>query len=383
MSGLHFGELSEFRKQLHSSPDLSGMEEATAAAVIRFLEPTRPDFIVHPIGRTGIIACYDSKSPGPTIAFRCELDGLPIQESEGAPHRSQRPGHAHLCGHDGHMAIVCGLGKYYGNQRPSRGKIMLLFQAAEETGEGAEWLIRDDKYASLAIDYVFGLHNLPGKPLHTVIARSGTLCAASTGIIISLDGETSHAAEPWNGLSPGVAMAELIIALQGLLKRHSFSTFTLLTIIHAVLGEMAFGTSPGHAEVRATLRSYTDEDLNRLIELVQAEATDIASRHKMRIQFELQDAFAATVNTEESFARIQRAAQTAGLAFETSPEPFKWSEDFGRYRQVANTGFFCLGAGETQPPLHRESYDFPDALLSSGTKMFIALAEELMAGPEA
>ena len=127
-------ELVAFRRKLHSMPELPREEAQTAREVQAFLKPTGPDRIIAGLGGHGVAAVYDSGAPGPTVMVRSELDGLPIEEISDAPHRSTTPGKAHLCGHDGHTTILAALARALGRQRPQRGRVVLMFQPAEEDG---------------------------------------------------------------------------------------------------------------------------------------------------------------------------------------------------------------------------------------------------------
>src|SRR5690606_41957221 len=151
---------------------------------------------------------------GLTLLFRAELDALPIAEISDVPHRSTIEGKGHMCGHDGHMAILAALGRLFGRQRPASGRVVLMFQPAEETGNGAAGVVADPRYAAIRPDYAFSLHNLPGVPLGHVRLRSGVVNCASRGIRILLDGRTAHASMPETGIAPTLAVARLLPALE-------------------------------------------------------------------------------------------------------------------------------------------------------------------------
>ena len=155
-------DLIGWRRKLHSQPELSGEESGTAQEVRTFLAPTGPDSVVSCLGGEGVAVIYEGAGPGPTVMFRAELDALPIEELSGAPYRSQVAGKAHLCGHDGHMTILAAVARGFGRERPKSGRIVLLFQPAEENGAGAAAVIADAQFAEVAPDYVFALHNAPG-----------------------------------------------------------------------------------------------------------------------------------------------------------------------------------------------------------------------------
>ena len=172
-------ELVAFRRRLHERPELSGEERDTARAVRAFLERTHPDRLIDNLGGHGLAAVYDGAATGPCLMFRAELDALPIDEVSAAPYRSRTLGKAHLCGHDGHMASLAALALGLSRARPKRGRVVLLFQPAEETGEGAEAVIVDPNFASIQPDFVFAWHNMPGMPrAEAAIATSLAACAS-------------------------------------------------------------------------------------------------------------------------------------------------------------------------------------------------------------
>ena len=203
-------KLHNFRKHLHQNPELSNLEHQTAQKVVDYLTPLLPDQILTEIGGTGVAVIFNGEQPGDHVLFRCELDALPIHEKNNFAHRSNVDGVSHKCGHDGHMAILCGLAEKFSHNRAFSGKRILLFQPAEETGEGAIAVTKDKQFKTLEVDYCYALHNLPGIPLGQVQIRAGTFNCASQGLSIKLTGVTAHAAYPEKGNSPAPAMVELI-----------------------------------------------------------------------------------------------------------------------------------------------------------------------------
>ncbi len=161
-------ELTAWRRKLHRQPEISNEEEKTAAEVVAFLADTGPDKVLTGLGGHGVAAIYDSGEVGPTVMFRSELGALPIHEVSGVPHVSLVPGKGHMCGHDGHTAILAALGRQLGRRRPARGRVVLMFQPAEETGNGAAGVVADPRFGKIAPDFAFSLHNLPGVPFGVV-----------------------------------------------------------------------------------------------------------------------------------------------------------------------------------------------------------------------
>lgn len=371
-------ELYTFRRELHRYPELSGQEQQTAERVRRFLARYHPHSLYSSIGGEGVAAVYNGAGEGPTVMIRCELDALPIHETGDFNYRSGSEGVSHKCGHDGHMSIVAGLAALLHRHPPVRGRVVLLFQPAEETGAGAERVIADERFAALKPDYAFALHNLPGYPLGTVLLRNDVFAAASKGMIIRLHGATSHAAHPEDARSPARAMAETVLQLDGLHRRDGYSDFTLLTVIHARLGEQAFGTTPGYAEVMATLRAYRQSDIHLLTERAEAVAREVAVRYALGSDIEYVEEFPATVSHPEAMQVLRRAVQRTGAPVMEIAEPFRWSEDFGHFAQVGHTAFFGVGSGTQHPQLHHPTYDFPDDVTATGLTVFEAVVRELL-----
>lgn len=374
--------LTAFRQKLHRHPELSGAEEATAARVIEQLQQYKPASILTQVGGTGVVAVFDSDEPenGPTILFRSELDALPITEDNpDLAYTSAVEGVAHLCGHDGHMAILLGLASLLHKYKPSRGRVLLLFQPAEETGAGAREMLQDKRLLVLQPDYVFALHNLPGWPLHQVVVREQVFASASTGMVVELQGYPSHAAEPENGLNPGEAVAEIILAFNEVIRQKShFEDLTLLTVVHAHLGEVAFGTNPGSGTVMATLRSYLTADLQKLKTLTEEQVQRITQKYNLKYKITFVEEFPATVNAASAVELVRQAAEELGLDVQEAAQPFRWSEDFGHFTGKYKGALFGLGAGTTQPQLHHANYNFPDELIPTGATMFYQVVRQIL-----
>ena len=386
--------LKDLRRALHRLPEVSGCEERTSETIAAALRGLGPDRLWTGLGSGdgvadgfGVAAEFKGAQPGPTVLFRCELDALPIQEVGGREHGSEVPGVAHLCGHDGHMTILLGLARRLAKKRPARGRAVLLFQPAEETGAGARAVVRDPRFQELRPDHAFALHNLPGSPLGQVVLREGTFNCASRGFVARLVGRTSHAAHPEDGKSPAAGMCELAMAMSNLHRDESLAEptlghdpgFTLSTLIHARLGEVAFGTAPGEAFVMATLRAEHDAQMERLSGLAQATAESIAASHGLSLETRWQDEFAACVNSSDACEQIVAAASLEDVQVSPLAAPFRWSEDFGALRECgASLAMFGLGSGESHPQLHAPDYDFPDELIEPGVRLFARIAEDLL-----
>lgn len=372
-------KLIEFRKHLHRFPELSGNEEQTAKTIIDFIKPTNPTSIIEGIGGYGVAAVYHSGKPGPTVLFRADMDALPIQEVGHKQHKSTVEGVAHLCGHDGHTAILAGVAHALNMSSLTKGKLVLLFQPAEETGVGAAAVINDLKFQSIKPDFAFALHNLPVHPLGSIVVREGTFAAASTGIMVNLKGFPSHAAHPEDGNNPDRALAKLILELNNLNEsRDLFSDFVLLTIIHARLGNVAFGTTPGDATLMVTLRAFDNKDMQLLKEKLEDMIKQISQEGGLEYSVEYTEDFPATVNHREGVTILKAALEKLNFSNHTLKQPFRWSEDFGHFAQICPSALFGVGAGVNHPQLHNADYDFPDGVIEPSVKLFVQIAKTLL-----
>lgn len=379
LSDRDLNELAEWRRARHRAPELSGEEAETAREVRRFLAPTRPDEVVENLGGHGVAFIYEGRAPGPTALFRAELDALPIEEVSTFAHRSARRGRGHLCGHDGHMAILAGVARGLAEARPERGRVVLLFQPAEENGAGAAAVIADPKFRAIAPDLCFALHNMPGLALGTAALKSGPVACASRGMRILLQGRTAHASTPGQGLSPMAALSTLMPALSALGNGGRLDdAFAMATVTHADMGARSFGVAPGEAEVWTTLRTLTDDRMGTLSAAAEALATRIAAEHNLSISIVYEDIFAHCENAPAAVAPLATALDEEGIAHGENGQPMLASEDFGVFGRVAPSALMLLGSGERHPGLHNPDYDFPDALIAVGARVFLRTARDLV-----
>jgi amidohydrolase len=372
-------DLITFRRDLHRHPELSGEEDATAARVAAFLDGSRPDVLARGLGGHGVAAVFRGAEKGPTLLIRAELDALPIFETGLHDHVSVIPGKGHLCGHDGHMTILVGLARLLARRRPACGRVVLLFQPAEETGKGAKAVLEDADFPEFWPDLSISLHNMPGLPLGAMALREGPANCASRGMRVHLSGRTAHASMPETGISPAGALTRLMAGLPALGPGGALDAgFRLVTVTHARLGEAAFGIAPGAAEIWATLRTLTDDGMAALVAEAEALVAEAAAAGGLTHDISYDDVFHHCVNAPEAVALLRRAIEAEGFRVDDSQPPMKASEDFGLFGRAAPLAMFLLGAGEAHPALHNPDYDFPEDLIGPGIAVFHRAVREML-----
>ncbi|WP_127113333.1 amidohydrolase [Shimia sediminis] len=369
--------LTSLRHELHRRPESSGEERETAKRIRNELIALGADQIWQRLGGHGVAAAFDGATDGPTVLLRCELDGLPIHEISDIAHKSEIEGRGHLCGHDGHMASMLGVAMALAI-RPTSGRVILLFQPAEETGAGAKSVMEDPRWPEIRPDYAFAYHNVPGRPLGEIGLRPGPGNCASRGMQILLEGKSSHAAAPEDGVSPGATMASLMHALPALSAGTiADGDFALATLTHAQLGDPTFGIAPGRGELRVTLRCMTDARMDLLV----CDALSLVERYSdgLSVSFHWHDVFLSVTNDPEATDIARQIAQSQCRSLREMPTPMRWSEDFGRIGgDGAKAAMIYVGAGENHPQLHNPDYDFPDALIPIVIDLFSGIIDAIL-----
>lgn len=355
-------DYKEIRHLLHEHPQTAGNEQFAHDLIVKHLQGLHPDKVYTHVGGYGVIALWGKDASAPTVAFRADNDALPI---------------GHRCGHDGHTTILLRLAELVdGNVSAFQHiNILLLWQPAEETGEGARAMLESGILQQYNIQSFYALHNLPGYPLGTVVLCPRTFAAASTGVVYHLDGRETHASTPELGINPGMAIAEIINRFNGFNGRDG--EFRQSTLICVRIGQPAFGTSAGHGEVMFTLRAFTNDEMEKLLSEANQVVDEVSARYGLKVSRSLVEPFRATENNGDSVEAIEKAAEEVPLCVRYQMEPNRWSEDFAEYLLHFRGAMFGIGSGEHQPELHHPDYNFPDDLIEPAAQLFFRLASEL------
>jgi len=312
--------LIAFRKELHTYPELSGKEQATANRIVQQLKKYQPTQIIENVGGYGVVAIYDTGYPGKTILFRADTDALPIQETNTFAHKSIYAGVSHKCGHDGHTTMLVGLAEKLHQQPFKKGKIILLFQPAEEIGIGAKAVMEDPKFKALQPDYVFALHNVPGYPKGQIVCRTGTFNPAAISVVIKLQGKKAHAAQQENGINPDQAIATLITKVHELQNYDLASEdFLKFTTIYTRIGTQDYGISAGEGELHYTFRAWTKVKLEEAKKQLTQLISDICGQHQLTYTLDWIYYFASSTNEEISWGYV-------------------WLRRWGRYARFTSCG---------------------------------------------
>jgi amidohydrolase len=376
--------LVDFRHQIHQHPEVAMEEEQTAKAVKAYADQIGFDrFKI--IGKPGMIfsiwpdGTNEKEALESGLMFRAELDGLPIADRADIEYRSQIAGKGHLCGHDGHMTILLGLMHLVAELKKThqlKEAVHFLFQPAEENGAGANVMMQDPGF-DIKPERMYALHNIPGVELGKVLLKPNVFTPEVISVDFILDGATSHAAQPYLGNNPAEAVAEIITFMKKLHKYKATkgsSTFSdgdvIVAPVQIKMGQADYGISAGEALVGYTFRTYRPEHMQAIREDIEAFAKKLEANHDLSVALEWHQYFAANVNDAESTKLLEQSLIKTEILHERISSPFEWGEDFGYFSQRMPSCMFGIGSGEDTPPLHNQTYDFPDALIAKGVEAF-------------
>ena len=367
----------QIRRELHQHPELSGHEARTARFVEDKLQAFHPTKVIRHVGGHGLLVEYFFSEDGPTVLFRADMDAVAVQEPDDIPHHSQTPGVAHKCGHDGHTTILLRFARMLSERPLPKGRVLLLFQPAEENGSGSKAVLDTKVLDYYKIDKAFALHNIPGYPASAVLCKEDSFTCAVVSVSITLTGKTSHAAEPQKGISPIPATLNIVDELLRWNNTDIQSDdYFLSTIVEIHVGEEAYGVSAGNSVIRATLRAKTDKLLHQHAQqLKELVATECKRTPDLQHEMEWLEPFSANENDPQSVGMIKNAALRNNLPYIELQTPFSWGEDFGLFTQQYIGAIFGLGSGENCAPLHSPQYDFPDEVIETGATLFYTIAE--------
>lgn len=365
----------KLRRKLHEKPEISSEEKETAELIKKSIMEYEPDEVIENIGGNGLAFVFDSRVPGENILIRADMDALKVKEISNVSYRSIYEDKGHLCGHDGHSASLV-LFSSIVRENLKKGKVILVFQGEEETGKGAEKIVKDKRIKELNINYCFSFHNIPGEEEGTILIPNHEFACASTGIIIKLKGKTSHAAYPENGINPSRAMGELLIFLNKLNSK-KYQDFSLTTVVGADLGDKTFGTSSGAGEIMVTIRASSDRTLKKMSKDIEEQVKNVSAEYNLNFSVEYIEPFPATNNDKAALSYIKKAASDLNFKIKELQEPFRWSEDFGYFTNKYKGAMIGIGIGKDKPYLHTPNYDFNDNILEIAAKLWGQLIRKI------
>ncbi len=372
-------EITGWRRDIHEYPEILYDTHRTSALVAEKLKEFGCDEVVTGIGRTGVVGIIRGKTDtqGRAIGLRADMDALPMQEQTGLDYASKTPDAMHACGHDGHTAMVLGAAKYLAETRNFDGTAVVIFQPAEEGGNGAEAMCQDGLMDRFGIQEVYAMHNVPGLPTGQFAIRSGPLLAAADEFDIHLEGHGGHAAKPHETVDTTVMLSQLIVALQTIVSRNADPIQQgVLSVTSVETSSKAFNVIPQSARLRGTVRAHSNE-LREMIEKRLSEvATGVAATMGGAATVTYNKGVPVTINAEEQTGYAEEAAIAVGGSCGEAPMVMG-GEDFSFMLEERPGAFIILGNGDSAG-LHHPEYNFNDEIIPIGCSWFAEMVERRM-----
>jgi amidohydrolase len=368
--------LVELRRELHQIPEISYREHKTASRICRAL-----DYLEVPYqtgaGQTGVVARLQAETEGPLVAYRADMDALPLEEANEVPYKSRHAGMMHACGHDGHVTIALGIIRWLKEQKWQRngsGAILFFFQPAEEGGAGAKAMLDTGLYDGEPVKAIFAGHMNPELPVGRIELIYGTAHAATNLIGIRIKGKGGHGAAPHLCIDPIVAGAHLLTQLQ------TFASRSLCPLDSAVLtiGEFHAGTAeniiPEEAHLKGTLRTLTPEVRRLAVRRIEEMVRSLDTAFGVKTTFKNTEGYPAHINDTALVDHLKHCTnEILGADAAYIARPRMGAEDFAYFCQKWPGAMAGLGCHDPargfEFGLHSPHFDMDERVLDVGVRL--------------
>ena len=370
-------ELRQIRRDLHKIPELGLKEYKTSAYIREKLE----GFGITELEtwlETGVVAVIRGKGKGQAVAFRADMDALPVTEQTGCDFTSEHVGCMHACGHDGHVTVLLGFAKYLQEHKDElENDVALIFQPAEEGPGGAQLLVDAGLFEKHPVRCIIGCHIFPQVPQGKVACRKGPMMARNGEVDVHIYGESAHGAQPQLGHDAVLAAGAVITGLHTILSRNVSPLDSGVLTFGAIHGGEACNIIAKEVKLEGTMRAFSDEAYETMTKRVQEVASGIAAGYGCKGEAVFRHMYRVVDNDPKLVELLQ---EVAGDAYEETP-PYMLAEDFSLYLQKVPGMFFFLGSGNEEKgythSLHSAQFQFDEEILALGVETYAKLLKKL------
>ena len=372
----YFELLKNIRRDLHRIPE-GGLQEYKTSAYIR--NKLDAFGVQHETWlETAVVAVFGEKGEKETVAFRADIDGLPVTEVE-REYASVHAGWMHACGHDGHAAILLGFAKYLSEHPEAyeNRQVILIFQPAEEGPGGAKLLIDAGLLEKYDVKKIIGCHIFPQVKQGKVACRKGAMMARNGEVDLHIRGTSAHGAQPHLGNDAVLAAGAVITAIHTIISRNVSPLDSGVLTFGSIHGGEACNIIAKEVKMEGTMRAFSDAAYEtmekRVHEVVQGVAAgygcegEAVFRHMYRV-------------VDNDPALVKALEEVCGESYEETP-PYMLAEDFSLYQTVIPGMFFFLGSGNGEKgftaSLHSAEFDFDESILVTGVETYARLLEKI------
>ena len=373
------GEITVWRRDFHENPELLYDTHRTSKIVKEKLTSFGCDQVITGLGRTGVVGVIHgrSNSNGKTIGLRADMDALPIKEITNLEYSSKKDGMMHACGHDGHTAMLLGAAKYLSETRNFDGKVVVIFQPAEEGGAGAKEMCEDGLMSDFDISEVYGMHNAPGLPVGQFNIRSGAFFAAADQFTVNIQGKGGHAARPQETIDPTIVGAHILIALQSVASRNTDPLKSLVVSVTSFRTESdSYNVIPQTVQLKGTVRTLSKDVRDMAQEKINQLIKNTGLAYGANVELDYHRGYPVMINSDlETSHMIKAAKNVAGdKNVDDNASQVMGAEDFSYMLEERPGAYIRVGNGNTAS-LHHPNYDFNDESIPFGTSFWVELTE--------
>ena len=371
-------EMTGWRRELHSRPELAFQEKWTSDFVAEKLESFGLP-IHRGLAGTGVVATLKN-GEGPSIGLRADMDALPLLEKNQFGHRSQNEGKMHACGHDGHTTMLLGAASVLAESPSFRGTVHFIFQPAEEGGGGGNVMVKEGLFEKFPVDAVYGMHNWPGMEPGEIGVHNGPVLAANDAFDLKIQGKGGHAAMPDLCIDAILAASQVVSALQSVVSRGINPVDSAVVTVTQIHAGDAYNVIPDSVKLCGSIRTFKKEVREKVISSMESVVKGVASGLGASAELRVKKGYPATINTAQEAQKAASAA--ARVVGETKvildADPSTGSEDFAYMLQARPGCYIWLGNGSRDGGcmLHNPHYDFNDEILPIGTSYWVSLVEQ-------
>lgn len=370
-------ELRQIRRDLHKIPELGLKEYKTSAYIREKLE----GFGITELEtwlETGVVAVIRGKGKKEAVAFRADMDALPVTEQTGCDFTSEHVGCMHACGHDGHVTVLLGFAKYLQEHKDElENDVVLIFQPAEEGPGGAQLLVDAGLFEKHPVRCIIGCHIFPQVPQGKVACRKGAMMARNGEVDVHIYGESAHGAQPQLGHDAVLAAGAVITGLHTILSRNVSPLDSGVLTFGAIHGGEACNIIAKEVKLEGTMRAFSDEAYETMTKRVQEAVAGIAAGYGCKGEAVFRHMYRVVDNDPKLVELLQ---EVAGDAYEETP-PYMLAEDFSLYLQKVPGMFFFLGSGNEEKgyihSLHSAQFQFDEEILALGVETYAKLLKKL------
>lgn len=365
-------EVTKFRRELHQIPETGYCEVKTQEYLKRELSEMGYDPQV--ICSTGLYVYIDAGA-SETMAFRSDIDALPMKEETGCIFTSTHKGVMHACGHDGHMAMLLGFAKTLKNYDSFKKNILLIFQPAEEGPGGAKDIVAEGLLSRFNVSKIFGIHLFPKLKEGLIASRRGAMMAQPTEINIDVTGRSGHGAMPHTSVDSILVTAKLLEAYQSIVSRSLSPLSQSVITFGRIEGGTVRNIIAENTRIEGTIRTFSREVLETILERIEEINEGFERSYKVKIKCHVDIQYPPVVNDPELFSQVEDLIDLSDI------EPLMLAEDFSYYQESVPGLFVFLGTNNEEKgftaPLHNSKFNFDEEVLLKGVEFYTAVSKKL------